>query len=57
MAHAFKVLGKPWNQYIEMELKDLVAHEVAKNPGRALTKNKRAPFDGMVAALEATLQR
>ena len=55
--HTFLKLGKPWSPFLEMEIKHDVASLVAQHPENALKANKRAPFDGMISALEERLAK
>jgi putative ATP-dependent endonuclease of OLD family len=55
MAHAFTSLGKPWSNFIEMEMKYNVAQLVAASPGSSLRDNRRNSFDALVVALESLI--
>ena len=51
----FEFAGKLWDDNIEMELKGRVAALVVSSPQKALSANKRAAIDNLVAALGARL--
>lgn len=55
MRELFQNSGKPWDDSVAMNLKWLVAREVARSPGKALHASRRAVFDALVGALERKL--
>jgi ABC-type cobalamin/Fe3+-siderophores transport system ATPase subunit len=56
-ANAFRKSGKQWNDKIKAEVKMRIAELVASSPGQALHPARRAPFDGLVSALEARISQ
>lgn len=55
IANVFSLVGKRWDDRVEMEVKARVADLVARNPDRALCVHKVGAIDGLVAALEQRL--
>lgn len=54
---AFEHQGKVWSQKIEAQLKADIADTITINASKALSAHRRGAFDGLVAALEAKLDR
>lgn len=54
---AFEHQGKIWSPKVEVQIKADIADTIAANPSKALNAHKRGAFDGLVAALEAKLDR
>jgi predicted ATP-dependent endonuclease of OLD family len=54
--NVFMSQGKPWNDSIEKEIKDLVADRVSKDPKNALNQHKQSSIDALIKALEAIIQ-
>lgn len=57
VSREFQKAGQVWNDALKQELKDLVSTLVASDPESALRPEWSTAFDGLVAALEAKLNR
>lgn len=55
MAATFNAQGKPWNDKLEMQVKQRVAELVAASPSTALNPHTRTAFDALVTGLEGHL--